>query len=395
MHPSQPATEFVVELASSVVSDAVMVSSGTVSSSQLTTTALVPYALVYIVGGDVRIVPMQANGVAPISGVQRAMSTTACQFVAGTEANDYATPENSRFIVSTAGADGQCGTVDDERAEVKLAGAAGLSFAPITGDAPLGVFRDIATLAPRGWIYPRNAFFWGPGTGTPVVTRGDAEPAIAAVVAATYRQALVDDGTQLSVLDFPSGTTPTQTRLDAGSTAGGGWVGIGFDTNNFYAYRNSSPGIDGTWAVLRVSRATPSASMLASGNGLLSVASMGSTQLYATVRGAGVNSLLAISKTSGVPVSTLESTPESTLTSVLTSANGVHELWRVVNVDTAAVSYTIEMIDRPVASCIQAARADSRSRSSKPTCRTSMRAKVVRASCSRTATDRAPLVTLN
>ena len=40
-------------------------------------------------------------------------------------------------------------------------------------------------------------------------------------------------------------------------------------------------------------------------------------------------------------------------------------------------------------------RADSRSRSSKPTCRTSMRAKVVRASCSRTATDRAPLVTLN
>lgn len=343
LRPGTPETEWVIEFASSAVSAARLVAGGSVDAAGLKATALKPYALVYIVGGDVRRVPLDANGAPPISRVQRAQSTSACEFVI--DANDYTTPENSRFIVSTAGADGRCGTTDDGRAEVKLGTPGGLSFTPIGGAAPLGVFRDVATLAPRGWIYPKTVFFWGPGPGTTVVTRTDTEPALTNVVAATHRSALVDDGTQLSVLDFPAGTAPTESRLSAASTGGGGWTSIGFDAANHYVFRNSGSTTASTWTVLEISRAAPSATVLASGTGLLSIASMAGTQLYATVIGAADNRLLAISKTVGVPVKSLEITSGSTLTTVQTSANEVHQLWRVTNIGSAAITYAIEMID--------------------------------------------------
>lgn len=343
LHPSTPGTEWVIEVSSSVVSDARLVASGSIDAAGLKADSLQPYALLYIVGGDVRRVPMQANGTAPLSRVQRAQSTSACSFVI--EADDYALPENSRYIVSTAGADGQCATADDGRAEVKLTTGGGLTVAPISGAAPLGVFRDLATLAPRGWIYPKTVSFWGPGAGTTVDTRSAIEPALTEVVAATYRSALVDDGTQLSVLDFPAGTAPVENRLSTASTGGGGWTSIGFDAGNHYVFRNTGSTTASSWTVLKISRAAPTATVLASGAGLLSIASMAGTQLYATVIGAADNRLLAISKTVGAPVQSLAITPSSTLITVQTSANDVHQLWRVTNLGTAAITYSIEMID--------------------------------------------------
>jgi len=161
-------------------------------------------------------------------------------------------------------------------------------------------------------------------------------------VATAYNAALMDDGTQLSVLAFPSGATPTETLLDAAKTGGGGWVGIGYDADNFYAYRNAG---GSSWVVAEMRRAPASVTLLASGSGKVGVASMGHSLLYVNIVADSGNSLLAISKTAGVPVQTIESTPASTLSTVQTSANGVHELWRVVNIGTQAVNYTVAMID--------------------------------------------------
>lgn len=341
LHPAAPGTEFVIEAASAIVSDARTVVSGSVDVGGLKASALKPYALLYIVGGDVRRVPLEANGSAPTARVQRAQSTSACSFVV--DANDQTTPENSRYIVSTAGADGQCDTADDGRAEVRLDGTLGLSYTPISGAAPLGTFRDVATLAPRGWIYPKSVQFWNPNIS--VTTRGTADPALTAVVSSTYRSALVDDTTQLSVIDFPAGTAPTESRLDAALTGGGGWSAIGFDANNHYVYRNGGTAAAPTWTVLKISRSAPAASVMASGGGEISVASLGSNLLYATVIGIADNRLLAISKSAGVAVNALETTPSSTLTTVLTSAGGVHQLWRVRNIGGAAITTSIEMID--------------------------------------------------
>ena len=341
LHPSTPGTEWVIEASSAVVSDAKLVATGTIDAAGLRATALKPYALVYIVGGDVRRVPMDANGTAPISRVQRAQSTSACKLMV--DANDYVAPENSRFIVSTAGVDGNCGTADDGRAEVKLGPAGGLSFTPISGTTPLGFFRDVTTLAPRGWIYPKSVSYWDTGSGTTTVTRTATDPAFTGLIASTYRAALLDDGTQLSLVDFPGGTMPVENRLDTATTGGGGWSSIGFDANSHYVFRNGGTTAAPTWTVLKITRTTPTATVLASGAGAVSVASMGSTLLYVTVIGTSDNRLLAISKT-GAPLRS-EITPSTTLTTVQTSANDVHQLWRVTNIGTAAITYAIEMID--------------------------------------------------
>jgi hypothetical protein len=178
-----------------------------------------------------------------------------------------------------------------------------------------------------------------------VTVRTAQQPGFSSVVSQTYRSALVDDGTQLSVLDFPAGIAPTETKLATSTTGGGGWNEIGYDNNNFYVYRSLGTGAGTTWQVLRVTRTAPSASLLASGAGELTLASMGRAQLYTTIVGTTSNSLLAVSKTPNVPPTTIESTPSSTLTSVQTSSAGVHELWRISGIGTASVGYVVEMID--------------------------------------------------
>lgn len=349
---NKPGTEYVVEYGSSVLTDTRVVSTGNIDAANAKTATLQPYALVYIVGGDVRRVPLQANGSLPSTLVQRAHSTTACKFL--TDANgkplgdavDYASPENTRFVVATAGPDGQCGTSDDGTAEVRLSASSGLIYTESTGGTLLGAFRDAATLAPRGWVFSRSANYWNAGSGTPTAIRPDTSPAFTSTVQPAPTMALMDDATQLSVVDFSStGMAPTETLLDTATTGGGGWVGIGFDADAFYAYRNTGSGAAAQWSVLKVTRHSPHATVLASAGGEISVASMGSTLLYVTTLSDGGNALVAVSKSTGVPPQTLESTPPTTLTTVQTSASGVHELWRVVNIGTAALNYELEFID--------------------------------------------------
>ena len=246
--------------------------------------------------------------------------------------------------MSTAGPDGQCGTSDDGTAEVRLSATSGLIYTESSGDTILGSFRDATTLAPRGWIFSRSAVYWNAVDGTSTTLRDANAPAFVAVVQSAPTMALMDDGTQLSVVDF-SGTAPAETKLDTAITGGGGWVGIGFDADAFYAYRNSGSGATAQWSVLKVTRSGPQATVLASAGGHVGVASMGTTLMYVSTLSDGGNALVSVSKSTGAPSQSLESTSTSTLTTVQTSASGVHELWRIVNIGTAALNYEIEFID--------------------------------------------------
>ena len=348
---ARPATEFQVEYGSAVLTDARVISSGAIDQANARTATLQPYALIYIVGGDVRRVSLQANGSLPATQVRKAGSTTACRFVSDANGRplgdgvDYANPENSRFMVSTTGPDGQCGTADDGLAEVRLSGSDGLSVTALGSGSLLGMFRDPASLAPRGWIFTRSATTWNSGAGVSTALRPSSGAALQSVVQAAPSQALVDDGSQLSVIDFGSAGAPTETLLDNVVTGGGGWVGIGFDASAFYAYRNEGSGSTARWRVVKVTRGSPRATQLATAAGTVSVASMGSTLMYLTTLATDGNTLVAVSKSIGEPSHALESTPTSTLTTVQTSASGVHELWRIVNIGTAALNYQLEFID--------------------------------------------------
>lgn len=341
VHPSKPTVEYAIEVANANVSDVKLLSSGTVNASTRQATNLQPHSLAYIVGGDVRLLPMQAHGSAPASRIQRASSTSACRF--DMVANDIATPLNSRYIVSTAGADGICGTGDDGHAEVRLTSSGGVVYVPISGEAPLGVVRDPSTLAPRGWLYARSVVLWNSGAGSAFETRASGTPAVTRVIAETYHASLVDDGTQLSVLDFSGGTAYTDTPLGTTLTGGGGWQLLGFDADAWYLYRNASSTLPSTWTVLRITRSSPTASVLASGNGIVALASMGSGVLYLTLFDQSDNLLARIDKTTGNVASA--SFGLTVFPSVQTSASGLHLLWRVTDFGTSTASYTIDVID--------------------------------------------------
>ncbi len=340
VHRDTPSVEWVIEAPSAVVSDARTVASGTVDAAAQTSSALTPYTLVYIVGGDVRRVSLVADGSAPADGVQRAGTSSACRFVL--DALDQATSEATRFVVSTAGADGQCGSTDDGRAEVRLDAVLGLVFTPPSGELPLAPLRDPATLAPRGWLGATQAQVWNPPAGGSFAVR-DAANAITSVLASTPAAALVESATGLAVIDFSGGTAFTDSPVPG--VAAGGWKLIGHDADHYYVYRNSDGTTSATWSVLRITRTLPSAVTLAGGTGQLASVGMGTGHLYGTVLGAAQNRLLRISKLVPGSVTTTEAAPTSTVTTVVTSASGVHQLWRVSGVGTGTVGRELQFVD--------------------------------------------------
>lgn len=347
VHPLDAVVERVIEPPSAALTDVKPLPAGIYDVPGSRVTSVRPQWLLYVSGGDVRSVPLVADGSAPRDRVQRALSTSACRFLV--DAIDHGQPLNSRWTVSTAGSDGSCDTADDGWAEITLSPQAQPRVTPGTGDAPLAMTRDPATLAPRGWIMPRSVLFWGTGAAggspTTVATRNSIEPSFSAVLLATPRAALADDGTRLVMLDFGTGSSLTVRPLDTVATAGGGWRGIGFDADAYFVFRNSSATSASTWRVLRIARSDGSATSLATGDGQLSNASMGTGRLYASVLGAQNNRLISIAKTGPTTPTTLDTTPVSTFSTVVASAGTVHQLFRVTNLGSAGAGYAIEFID--------------------------------------------------
>lgn len=341
VNAADPATEHVVEVASDRVTDAFQVNAGEVEPSARRVVDLRPHTLVYIVGGDVRRVPLAANGVAPRDQVQRSRSSSACRFVI--DAVDHQQPERSRFMVSTAGPDGTCDTADDGRAEVRLqAGSPGITFEPVSAAAtPVAVVRSPATLAPRAWVLRDRTAPWDP-LEVPVVFR-NASSAITRLVSATDLSVLVESAGGLAIVTFPDASTFAETPL-AGPGAVG-WQAIGHDAASFYVYRNlGGPG--GTWQVLRGAGALPNPAVLAAGAGEIATAALGRDQLYLTVLAPDANRLLRIPKAvPGAVPRVLDQSPTTTLATVVTSGADVHQLWRVTGVGSGAPGYGLEFID--------------------------------------------------
>lgn len=335
VHPSMSGVEFKVEPVTSIT-DVKVISSGTVDAATGTVSNILPHSLIYIAGGNVRLLPLVANGISPLTQVKKSGSTTACKFVA--EGNDYANPEKSRFVVSTAGTDGVCGTADDGYGEVTLDLLTGVHFTSGAGYGTIGLLRDTGTLAPRAWVTENSILDW---TSSSWLLRLNSDPFLTRVVAQIPNSVLAEYNNQLTVVSYNG--TPTETKLNATTTAGSGWQLIGFDSSNFYVYRNSGTTTASTWSVLKITRTNPVATQISSGTGLIQTASMGANLLYMTVFGATSNSLLTINKTTAA-LQTFENTATSAMSTVLTSNSGVHQLWRVSGMN-GTPSYTINMID--------------------------------------------------
>jgi hypothetical protein len=339
LHPLETGTEFVIEPANAAVSDAKLVASATLDTTNLRTGALKPFALIYIVGGDVRRVPLDATGVAPASRVTKAGSSSACTFVV--DAVDYAVPEQSRFVVSTAGADGKCNTADDGRAEVRLDSKFGVVLSVLADDFPLAALRDTNTLAPRGWLSRTRANLWSSTAGGSIALTGDP---ITKVLGSTPKSALVESASGLRVIEFTGGTGVKETALTTATTTG--WQSIGYDTGNFYVYRNDIAGGAFNWTVTKVSRNALAATTLASGPGEVSNASMGVDVLFVNVIGSNTQELRRVLKAASVGSQVIDSGPAVTsLSSIITSAKGVHLLWRLTGLGSASPSYSIRMVD--------------------------------------------------
>ena len=339
VHPQDSATEVLIEPASAAVTDAKLVASASIDTTAQQSGTLEPYALVYIVGGDVRRVPLRADGTPPLAKVLRARSTSACRFVI--EAVNHVAPEQSRFIVSTAGADGRCNSADDGRAEVRLDATLGLVYTPLSAAAPLAVLRDASTLAPNGWLLPTQVQPWS-ASATAQSFRAAGEP-LTAAIHSTPQSALVESARGLSVLNFSSSGAVTEAALASIATTG--WQPVGFDALFFYVYRNSGSAASPTWTVMRVSRAAPAATQLGSGTGQVTLASMGSDVLYITTVGNTSVELRRLLKAVPGAVTVIDSGPVGNLfATVLTGAAGVHLQWRITALDTASPSYNIQMV---------------------------------------------------
>ncbi|RVU45080.1 hypothetical protein [Rubrivivax rivuli] len=340
VHPQDSATEVPIEAASASVTDARLVATGTVDGATQQSGALEPHALVYIVGGDVRRVPLRANGQPPLSRVSRAGTSSACRFVI--DAVDHANPERSRFIVATAGADGQCGTADDGRGELRLDATLGLVFAPLGTDAPLAVLRDGATLAPAAWLLPTQVQPWAAAAGA--VSFRSANQPVQRVLQAAPRTLLVESANGVSVVEVGADLRVTETAIP--SMASTGWQGVGHDATHFFAFRNGGTEASPNWTLQRVSRSAPSATTLATASGQVTLASMGQDVLYATVLGSSTVQTLRLPKAVPNAFTTLDSgNPSAQFTTVITGGADVHLLWRVTGLNTGSPVYTVQMVN--------------------------------------------------
>jgi hypothetical protein len=342
IHPLQRDIEVVIEAPNEAVTDSKVVHAATVDEATRSTGPLAPHSLVYIVGGDLRLVPLAANGEPPAGRVQRASTSSACRFVL--DAIDHARPERSRFVIATAGADGRCGTSDDARAEVRLDALLGPVLAPWTGALPQAVLRDKTTLAPRGWVTTQEARLWAEAAPDIVQPLRSAASPLQRAVMATPGAVLVESSGGLSVVEAGSGNTFSEKAL--AGLAGGDWQAIGFDPTHLYLYRNVSNASARTWSVARIHRASLVTTVLANGAGDVALAGLGRDVLYTTVVNGNTLELRRLRTAVAGPSEVLASGAlAESFFSVLTGADGVHMMWRASGLGSAQAQYRVDIID--------------------------------------------------
>ncbi|MBI3349068.1 MAG: hypothetical protein HY020_17900 [Burkholderiales bacterium] len=336
--------EYVIEDGSAPVTDVATLYAGTVNAAAGRVENLSAHALLYISDGKLHRIPLAANGASPASQLRSDTLVGACKVSIDPSAIDYAAPDATPFVVTTKGPDGLCGTADDAVNSRRYDSATGAFVSSST--ASLGMIRDPATLAPAYSLDKYGVSGGGhylPLSGHAI---GAPTPEVRHMLATAPGLGLLDIASsdadsELHVVDVVG---VSHQALGQSLTGGGNWQLLGHDATAFYVYRNSGTTTLSTWSVVKITKRQPVATRLASGTGLIANAAMGQGLLYLTVQQASANKLYAMSKSAaGVPVE-MESTPVTSVTTVLTSGSGVHQFLRASGLG-GTPSYRVDMVD--------------------------------------------------
>jgi hypothetical protein len=348
IHPSDRSVEYRIEAPAVNVTDSQIIQTGSVDAVNSKISNLAPNAVLYIVGGDAKRIPLAANGADPKSGVQAAGVSTLCKFAAQTtqvtpEGADFANPLRSRYFASTKGGDGVCETADDGQAAITFneAGKPIVSILDVASATGLGrvlaTLRNPTTLVPSALVYGRTMTVSQPtALSFPIGTS-----ALTKVVAVSVNLLVGESGNRLIVVDIAGKTT----QLDATITAGTGWESAGYDKDNFYVYRNSAPLANvstSTWKLVRISKTSPQATVLASGAGNMVSAAMAMNSIYATVANSSGVRMSKYSKAAPSSGEIIQASSTTSFSVVLASNQGTHMVIRS-NPSTGALN--IDFID--------------------------------------------------
>lgn len=343
VHPSEPSVEHVIE-DRDPITDTFMLYSGTVNASAGRVENLKPHALLYIAGGQIRRVALEANGTAPTGQVKVTPAGSACGFMPSATSINYANPDATSVFLSTPNEFGDCEGREGNQVVLTYDAAAGNLKTSLLVGGGMFQLRDPATLAPAYSLQQTSLVV--DGKVFPLVTSPAGSPArrFRTMVASAPGLALMDVGTsdtdsQLALVDAVNRSSQ---EFGTALTGGGYWQLIGHDATAFYVYR-SGTSLLSSWSVVKITKKQPVATRLASGTGVAGAAAMGDGVLYLTVHQMSQNKLYSVAKATGAMVDVVSSDRTSVAT-VLASAHGVHLLWITDNPDTAP-TYRIELID--------------------------------------------------
>jgi hypothetical protein len=336
VHPSQRAVEYEIEPTSSRVSGAIEIQSGSVDALGARATGLVANALLYIVNGDVKRLPLTANGRNPKEGILAAGVGTLCDFSSeGTlrpQGVDYAAPLNSKIFATTRGGDGVCKTLDDGQAQITFdsVGKPLVTFLnPLQIGRALAILRDPLTLKPSSTVYERAVMLATP-TASQVSFGASSTTYLTRVVDVAVNTALAERSNQLVAVDGTGKVTVVLGTDAQTGTLGGSWNSIGFDRDYFYGYQNfntlTNNALQANWSLQRISRVSFVASSVAKGVGSILFASLGNNFAYLTLTSGSNYSLTKVAKNGQGSPFPLRGSSATQISIVVPSTDGVHLL---------------------------------------------------------------------
>lgn len=302
IHPADRLTEYVIEPATLNLSSPITIYSGTVDAVTSKVSNLSAHSLLYIAGGDVKRLPLAATGASPKAALQVAGATNLCDFVVDSfyrpQGTDFGTPLASRYIATTRGADNICASSDDGQVEISFDAQGKPQTAPLPNAAALGpvlaVLRNPATLKPSATVHRRAIVVTQP-TAAVITMLAATAPALTKAVAVSVDALIGQQSNRLVFWDIGG----QNVALDATITAGTGWESIGFDADNFYVFRNTGALATlptSTWKLVKISRQSPAATVLASGTGFIQSASLGLNSIFVTLANVSGFSLNRLAK---------------------------------------------------------------------------------------------------
>ena len=339
IHPSDRSTEYVIEPGTPNLSSPITLYSGTVDAVTSKVSNLSAHSLLYIAGGDVKRLPLAATGISPKAALQVAGATNLCDFVVDSfyrpQGTDFGTPLASKYVATTRGADNICASPDDGQVEITFDAQGTPQRAALPNAVALGpvlaVLRNPATLKPSATVHRRAIVVTQPTAAVTTMLAATA-PAMTKAVAVSVDAMVGQQNHRLVYWDISG----QNVALDATITAGTGWESIGFDANNFYVFRSTgalSTLPTSTWKIVKISKVSPAATLLASGTGYIQSASLGVNSIFVTSANVSGFSLNRLSKAAPSAPVMLSGPFTTQIPATLSSNEGVQ---LVLNTSTGA-----------------------------------------------------------